>query len=199
MRRDARRRPRARSGRDGPWTGSRGRSARERRSPGHTRARVRRDRNGFASHAATSHAPPHTYTVCRPVARASCNQLGDVKGFPAPAFVLDLRVPELEALVQALAGVIELGAVDVLQALGVDQDLDAVALELDVLGVRLVREFELVGETGAARGAHADAQADSLAALGERALHVASRVLGERDRHQATFFSFCSATPCFFL
>src|SRR6188508_3181564 len=150
-------------------------------------AAARTVRSDFASHASTHHALPHTYTACRPVARASCNQLSDVKGFPAPAFVLDLRVPELEALVQSLAGVIELGAVDVLQALGVDQDLDAVALELDVLGIRLVRELELVGETGAARGAHADAQADSLAALGQRALHVAGRIFGERNRHQATF------------
>src|SRR5688500_4108633 len=137
------------------------------------------------------------YPMYRPAARASCN-LGYVKGFPAPAFVLDLRVPELEALVQALAGVVELGAVDVLQALLVDQHLDAVALELEVLGVRLVGELELVGEPGAARGANAHAQAQPLAALGEGLLHVAGGGLGQRNRHQATFSSLASATSCFF-
>src|SRR5688572_18309419 len=139
------------------------------------------------------------YPMCRQHARASCNQLSDVKGFPAPAFVLDLRVPELEALVQALAGVVELGAVDVLQALRVDEHFHAVALELEVAGLRLVGEFELVGKARAARGAHADAQADAFAALGKRALHVAGGGSGERHCHQATFSLCSSATPCFFL
>src|SRR5262245_48198328 len=112
------------------------------------------------------------YPMYRPVARASCN-LGDVKRFPAPAFVLDLRVPEREALVQALAGVVELGTVDVLQALRIDDHAHAVALELEIFRVDLVDELELVGEPRAARGAHAHAQADALAALGDRALHVA--------------------------
>src|SRR5688500_12254345 len=138
------------------------------------------------------------YPMYRPAARASCN-LGYVKGFPAPAFVLDLRVPELEAFVQALAGVVELGAVDVLQALRVDEHLDAVALELEILGVRLVGEFQLVREAGAAGGAHADAQAETLAALGKRALDVAGGVFGQGDRHQATFFCSSGSSTCFFL
>src|SRR4051812_19019201 len=120
------------------------------------------------------------YPMYRQVARASCN-LGYVKGFPAPAFVLDLRVPELEALVQTLAGVVELGAVDVLQALRIDQHFHAMAVELEVLRIRLVGELEFVGEPRAARGAHADAQADALAALRKRALHVAGGVGGQRN------------------
>src|SRR5688500_3980043 len=195
-RRGARRRRRARNGPGGLWTGSRDRSARVHRSPLRMPVAARTVRSDFASDASTHHAPPHTYTVCRPVARASCNQLSDVKGFPAPTFVLDLGVPELEAFVQALAGVVELGAVDVLQALGVDQHLDPVALEFHVLGARLVGELELVREAGAARGAHAHAQAQALAALGERALHVLGGIGGERDRHYAASF-FC--TLCFFL
>src|SRR5688500_9898335 len=135
------------------------------------------------------------YPMRRPVARASCNRL-DVKGLPAAALVLDPGVPELEAFVQAFAGVVELGAVDVRQALRVDQHLDAVALELQVVGVRLVDEFELVGHAGAAGGAYAHAQTDAPASLGEEALDVGCRFLGERDRHQATFFS---STACFFL
>src|SRR5512145_1064420 len=149
--------------------------------------------------ASTRHAPPYMYPMYRLVARASCNQLSDVKGFPAPAFVLDLGVPELEALVQTLAGVVELGAVDELQALRIDDDLDAVALEREVVGIHLVGELELVGEAGAARGAHADAQAEALAAPRERALHVAGGVGSQRDGHQAAF-SCCSGSKlCFFL
>src|SRR5687768_13710251 len=128
------------------------------------------------------------YPMCRQHARASCNQLSDVKGFPAPAFVLDLRVPELEALVQSLAGVVELGAVDVLQALRIDEHLDAVALEREILRVHLVGELELVGEPRAARGADAHAQTEALAALRKRALHMAGGVGSERDRHQAASF-----------
>src|SRR5688500_2874566 len=111
------------------------------------------------------------YPMRRPVARASCNRL-DVKGLPAAALVLDLGVLELEALVQAFSGVVELGAVDVRQALRVDHHLDAVALELQVVGVGLVDELELVGHARAAGGAHAHAQADALASLREEALDV---------------------------
>src|SRR5688572_23733432 len=60
-----------------------------------------------------------------------CNPL-DVEALAAPALILDLRVAELESLVQAFARVIELGAVDIGQALRVDHHLDAVALELVV-------------------------------------------------------------------
>src|SRR6267142_2138727 len=132
-------------------------------------------------------SPNNSKWLCRPL---------DVKALAAPAFILHLGVAELEALVEAFARVVELGAVDVLQALGVDQHLHAVALELEVVRAALVHKLELVGHAGAARGAHAHAQADALPALGEEALDVGCRFLSERDRHQATFF--CS-TECFFL
>src|SRR5262249_15183502 len=96
----------------------------------------------------------------------------DVEALTAPALILHLRVAELEALVEPLAGVVELGPVDVLQALRIDQDLHAVALELQVVGVGLVDELELVRHSRAARGAHPHAQAHALAALGEEALDV---------------------------
>src|SRR6185503_19961334 len=124
-----------------------------------------------------------------------CNPL-DVEALAAPAFILHLGVAELEALVQSLARVVELGAVDVRQALRVDQHLDAVALELHVVRVGLVDELELVGHSGAARGTHPHAQAHPLAALGEEVLDVVCRFFGERHCHQATFFS---STERFFL
>src|ERR1044071_8683550 len=92
----------------------------------------------------------------------------DVKAFAAAALVLDIGVAELEAFVEALAGVIELGALQVGQALRVDQDLDAVALELQVLGIGGVGELELVGHARAAGGAHAEAPTAALIASSAR-------------------------------
>src|SRR5438067_1388931 len=80
-----------------------------------------------------------------------------------------------------------LGTVQVGQALRIDDDLHAVAIELHVLGVHAVGELELIGHAGAAGRAHADAQAHALAALREVGLDVLRRVFSERDH--ATFFS----------
>src|SRR5258708_27411385 len=97
----------------------------------------------------------------------------DVEALSAAAFVLDVGVAELEPLVKAFAGVVELGTLEVGQALWVDQQLDAVALELQIVGVRGVGEFQLVRHAGAARGAHAPAQAHPLPAPGTEDLDVA--------------------------
>src|SRR5450830_570289 len=70
----------------------------------------------------------------------------NAEAFAAAALVLDVRVVEAEAFVQALARKIELGAVDVGQALGVDEHLDAVRLEHLVFGRGLVDILELVGQ-----------------------------------------------------
>src|SRR5690606_22329532 len=47
----------------------------------------------------------------------------DIETLAAPAFALHVRVAELEGLVQALLDEIDLGAVDQLEAFGVDDDL----------------------------------------------------------------------------
>ena len=52
-----------------------------------------------------------------------------LEGFAAAAGALDIRVVELEAFVESVPGEIQLCSIDVGQALGVHQDLDAVALE----------------------------------------------------------------------
>src|SRR5689334_20582834 len=107
----------------------------------------------------------------------------DVEGFAAAAFVLYVRIVELESLVEALARKVELGAVEIRQAFRVDDDVDAVALEVQILGPDLVDEFELVRESRAAGGANAQTHADALAALLENARHVPGRAFGQRDRH----------------
>src|SRR5581483_3343097 len=71
-------------------------------------------------------------TTFRPPAFAGT--ASNVERFSAPALVLHVRVAELEALVQALAREIELGAVEEGEALRVDDDLHAAALEGLVLG-----------------------------------------------------------------
>src|SRR5664279_3235621 len=68
--------------------------------------------------------------------------------FAAAAPVLLARIVELEAFVQAFTHEVELRAVDVGQALGIDDDLDAVILEDVILGRKFVGVLELVGEAG---------------------------------------------------
>src|SRR5258706_8543092 len=89
----------------------------------------------------------------------------DVERFSAAAAVFFVRVVELEALVEALAHEVELRALEVREALRIDEDAHAVRLEFLVLGLALVGELELVGKARAAGGAHAQAQPDALAVL----------------------------------
>src|SRR5512139_2374903 len=127
--------------------------------------------------------PPVAGFSARPPAVAGRGTGSDVERLPAPATVLLVRVVELEALVEALAHEVELRAVEVGEALRVDEHLHAVRLELEVALLRLVGELELVGHARAAGGLHPEAKADALAPLGDVALHVLRRAVGERDGH----------------
>ena len=86
---------------------------------------------------------------------------------PQPQRSFSRGLLELEALVQALAHEVELRAVDVGQALRIDQHLDAVALEDDVLRAPVRRRTRACRPARAARRLDAQAHADALAALGE--------------------------------
>src|SRR5690606_4450077 len=88
----------------------------------------------------------------------------DAEAFAAAALAAHVGVVELEALVEAFLGEVQLGAVQIDQALGVDDDLHAVALEHLILGLQLVDELQHVGQAGAAGGAHTQTDADTLAA-----------------------------------
>src|SRR5882672_9640240 len=68
----------------------------------------------------------------------------DVEALAAAALILHVGIVELESLVQAFAREIELGAVEVRQALGIDDDLDAVALESEIVRIDRVCVLELV-------------------------------------------------------
>src|SRR5258706_8413951 len=76
-------------------------------------------------------------------------QLLNVERLTTPAFVFNVRVVELEALVQAFSRKVELGAIEIGQALGIDDDHYAVALELEILRLRFIRVFDLVGKSRA--------------------------------------------------
>ena len=91
----------------------------------------------------------------------------DVEGLAAAAGILDVGIVELEPFVQPFAREIELGPVEELEALRIDDHRHPVALERQVLGPDVVRVLDLVGEPRAAGRAHAEAQPHALAALGE--------------------------------
>src|SRR5436190_22767697 len=101
--------------------------------------------------------------------------VSDVETFAAAACILDVRVVELEPFVQALACEIELEAVEVGQALRIDDDGYAVTFETQVLGLEIVGVFNLVGEPGATRRAHAEPQPETLAAPGKMVRNVLGR------------------------
>src|SRR5262245_29499513 len=86
----------------------------------------------------------------------------DGEAFAAAAFALDVGILEAKRLVQALLDEIDHGAVDVLQALGVDDHLDATVLEHDVLLTDLLGVVHDVGEAGAAGLLDSESQADAL-------------------------------------
>src|SRR5574343_1936738 len=79
----------------------------------------------------------------------------DVEGLAAAALVLHVGVVELEPLVEAFAGEIEFHAVDIRQAFRIDHNLDAIALDHQILFSRFVDELKAVGHAGTAAGPHA--------------------------------------------
>src|SRR5436853_5890773 len=125
----------------------------------------------------------------------------DVEGLAAAALILHVGIVELEALVQALAGEVELGAFQELKALRIDDDLHAVALEGLIFRIHRVGVFDPVGKAGTARGAHAQAQTHSLPSFGEEIGDVSRGAFGQSDHgSQAALASFSAgcARPCFF-
>ena len=114
---------------------------------------------------------------------------------PQPHSILHVRIVELESFVQALAGVIQFHAVDVGQAVLIDQHRHAVADELQVFAIHRVGELQLVCHAGTTAGAHAETQADALAALGQEILHMFRRIFSQRDRHFSFPFIYCRYRP----
>src|SRR4051812_44992867 len=102
----------------------------------------------------------------------------NAEGGAATARGDDVRVVHLEAAAHQRLGVVDLGAVDVLEARLVDDDLDAVDVEDPVLSDWLV-ERQRVLEPRATASANADAETGSLLAF-EEALDLLSSDLGER-------------------
>src|SRR5438128_95930 len=91
----------------------------------------------------------------------------DSERLAAAASILLARIAEFETLVEPLAHEVEFGAIEIRQALRVDEHLHAMALEDDVFGRQLVRVFKLVGKAGTAGRLHAQPYADAFASLAE--------------------------------
>ena len=104
-----------------------------------------------------------------------------VEGLAAAAAFLFLRVVVFEAFLQAFAHVIKFRAVDVRQALGVYDHLDAVAFPDLIVVVDDVGKLKLVGHARAAARLDAQTQPDALAALGQKGGNVAGSRLRKSD------------------
>src|SRR4051812_20486935 len=104
-----------------------------------------------------------------------CRFTLDAETFAAAAAVTFVRVVEAEALVEAFAHEVQLRAVDVGEAFGVHQELDAMVLEHHVLGRHIVDVLELVRQARAARGLDAEAHAHALTPFRKVACHVPRR------------------------
>src|SRR5882724_117172 len=107
----------------------------------------------------------------------------DAEGFTAAAAVFLAWIVELETFIQAFAHEIELGPVDVRQAFRIDQHLHAMTFEDHILGCKVVCVFQLVGQTRATCGLHAQPHPHALAAFGDVARYVACRSFGQGDSH----------------
>ena len=79
-----------------------------------------------------------------------CRDGSNPEGFATTATITLVGVVEFEALLQAFAHEVELSAVEITQALGVDQHLDAMALEHPIVRGDSIGIFQLVSQ--AAKG-----------------------------------------------
>src|SRR5690606_31045547 len=113
----------------------------------------------------------------------------DVERLPAAALALDVGVVEAKALVKAFLHEVDLGALDVAQALRVDEDTDPVARELEIALLDRVGEVELVREPRATGRAHAEPQAEALAPAREETADVVRGGRGESDARSHAFRS----------
>src|SRR5690606_11440798 len=110
----------------------------------------------------------------------------DTEAFAAAALAAHVGVVEPEPLVEPFLGEVQLGAVEVDQALGIDDHLHAVALEDLILGLEFIDELQHVGQAGTAGGAHSKADAQALATPFQRALDMAGGRFSHADCHDAS-------------
>lgn len=96
----------------------------------------------------------------------------DGKALTAATGVLGIRIFKLESLVETDFGEIHFGAVEKQQALTIDDDLDALALENFIVFTQFVDEFDDIGQTRATGGFNTQSQADALTPVFEEMLHA---------------------------
>src|SRR5690606_12731671 len=120
--------------------------------------------------------------VAGPTPKSAKGSISGAEGGAAAAGAADVGVTELEAGPLDALHVVDLRAVQVLEAQGIHVELDAVRLEVLVHLRGLVFEVEIVLEAGAAASHDAEPEALSLQALRARNfLDLAGRERGDRN------------------
>jgi hypothetical protein len=113
---------------------------------------------------------------------------------PQPQASLTLGLLNLKAFVQSFPGIVKLSAIQIEEALGIDEDLDALRLEHQVLRLGLIRKLQGVGHPRATRGTYPQADTQALPTIFQVAAHMIGGGRSHRnphvryspDRHAAT-------------
>lgn len=105
------------------------------------------------------------------------------KTLATATLIFHIRVVELETLIQAFLGEIQLGTIDISQALWINNHFDPVTLKRQVLGMGFIDEFQCVSHAGAAGGFDAQAQPQPLATIGKEFLYAVCCGLCKRNSH----------------
>src|SRR5690606_29384530 len=117
--------------------------------------------------------------------RAWPRTTSDIEALAAATFAAHVGVVELEAFVEPFPSEIQLGAIKVNQAFRVDDDAYAMALEHLVLRLQLVDKLQHIGQTGTARGTHAQTNTFAFAATFQGATHMLCSRFSHADCHDA--------------
>src|SRR5262249_19387324 len=139
--------------------------------------------------------PPRLSVLMASVAVASALSAG-VERMPAPAGGRGIGVLDGEAAAHEVFLVVDLGALEVAEAHGVDDDLHALLLE-DLVAVGGLVEHHAVGEAGATPALHVDAQSalgDVLLLLLQDALDLGRSVRSQVD-HRDSPHRLCGRVP----
>lgn len=96
------------------------------------------------------------------------SNLSDTETFAATTLALGVGVIELEALIEAFLDEVQFGAIQMDQALGIDDDSDTVLLKHLIFIRQLIDKLEHIGKTRTAGGLDAEAKAYALAPVGQK-------------------------------
>src|SRR6218665_2806217 len=109
----------------------------------------------------------------------------NAKALATTTAVTLVGIVEFEAFIEALAHEVQFGAVDVSQALGIDQHLDAMVFEDDVFRRGVIDILQFVSQPRTPGGSDPQAHPQPFAASGKVAAYMPGRGFCQRDGHGA--------------